>query len=56
MTTNSIMRRLADCRAYPRDCGVNHLVDRYSACKTGCFALVSATSHTSAANSPRPEQ
>ncbi|MDQ7039324.1 MAG: hypothetical protein Q9M35_00090 [Rhodothermus sp.] len=33
---------LADCRACPRDCGVNRLEDRYAACKTGRYALVSS--------------
>jgi putative pyruvate formate lyase activating enzyme len=33
---------LADCRACPRDCGVNRLQDRWSACKTGRFAVVSS--------------
>ncbi len=33
---------LADCRACPRDCGVNRLADRYAACKTGRYALVSS--------------
>lgn len=31
---------LEDCRACPRDCGVNRLADKYSACKTGRYALV----------------
>jgi putative pyruvate formate lyase activating enzyme len=34
---------LADCRACPRDCGVNRLEDRWAACKTGRYAVV--TSH-----------
>jgi len=33
---------LADCRACPRDCGVNRLEDRWSACKTGRLAVVSS--------------
>jgi len=33
---------LADCRACPRDCGVNRLEDRWSACKTGRYAIVSS--------------
>lgn len=33
---------MEDCRACPRDCGVNRLADRYSACKTGRFAVVSS--------------
>ena len=33
---------LADCRACPRDCGVNRLENRWSACKTGRYAIVSS--------------
>ena len=33
---------LADCRACPRDCGVNRLEDKWAACKTGRHALVSS--------------
>ena len=33
---------LEDCRACPRDCGVNRLEDRWSACKTGRYAVVSS--------------
>jgi putative pyruvate formate lyase activating enzyme len=33
---------LADCRACPRDCGVNRLEDRWAACKTGRYAAVSS--------------
>ncbi len=33
---------LADCRACPRDCGVDRLADRWSACKTGRHAVVSS--------------
>jgi putative pyruvate formate lyase activating enzyme len=33
---------LADCRACPRECGVNRLEDRWSACKTGRYAVVSS--------------
>jgi putative pyruvate formate lyase activating enzyme len=33
---------LADCRACPRDCGVNRLEDRWAACKTGRHAAVSS--------------
>lgn len=33
---------LTDCRACPRDCGVNRLQDRWSACKTGRHAIVSS--------------
>ncbi len=32
---------LADCRACPRDCGVNRLEDKWAACKTGRYAVVS---------------
>ena len=31
---------LEDCRACPRDCGVNRLEDNWSACKTGRHAVV----------------
>lgn len=31
---------LADCRFCPRDCGVNRLEDKWSACKTGRHAIV----------------
>jgi putative pyruvate formate lyase activating enzyme len=34
------MAELADCRACPRDCGVNRLEDHWSACKTGRYAIV----------------
>ncbi len=33
---------LAACRACPRDCGVNRLADRWSACKTGRYAVVTS--------------
>ncbi len=33
---------LADCRACPRDCGVDRLADKWSACKTGRYAVVSS--------------
>jgi putative pyruvate formate lyase activating enzyme len=33
---------LENCRACPRDCGVNRLEDRWSACKTGRYAVVSS--------------
>jgi putative pyruvate formate lyase activating enzyme len=33
---------LEDCRACPRDCGVNRLEDKWSACKTGRYAVVSS--------------
>jgi putative pyruvate formate lyase activating enzyme len=33
---------LADCRACPRDCGVNRLEDKWAACKTGRHAVISS--------------
>jgi putative pyruvate formate lyase activating enzyme len=33
---------LAECRACPRDCGVNRLADKWAACKTGRYAVVSS--------------
>src|SRR6266545_6131629 len=33
---------LADCRACPRDCGVNRLEDKWAASKTGRYAIVSS--------------
>jgi putative pyruvate formate lyase activating enzyme len=33
---------LACCRACPRDCGVNRLENRWAACKTGRFAVVTS--------------
>jgi putative pyruvate formate lyase activating enzyme len=33
---------LEDCRACPRDCGVDRLANKWSACKTGRFAVVSS--------------
>ena len=33
---------LGDCRACPRDCGVNRLEDKWAACKTGRYAVVSS--------------
>ncbi len=33
---------LAECRACPRNCGVNRLEDRWAACKTGRYAVVSS--------------
>ena len=33
---------LASCRACPRDCGVNRLADKWSACKTGRHAVVTS--------------
>jgi len=38
----SAVAALADCRACPRDCRVNRLVDSWSACKTGRYAVVSS--------------
>jgi putative pyruvate formate lyase activating enzyme len=32
--------KLEDCRACPRDCGVNRLQNRWAACKTGRYAVV----------------
>jgi len=34
--------KLADCRACPRDCGVNRLEDAWSVCKTGRHAVVAS--------------
>jgi len=34
------LAELADCRACPRDCGVNRLEDKWAACKTGRYAVV----------------
>jgi len=33
---------LAECRACPRECGVNRLQDKWAACKTGRYAIVSS--------------
>jgi len=33
---------LVDCRACPRDCGVNRLEDKTAVCKTGRYAIVSS--------------
>ncbi len=33
---------LAECRACPRDCGVNRLENKWAACKTGRYALVTS--------------
>jgi putative pyruvate formate lyase activating enzyme len=33
---------LAECRACPRDCGADRLSDRWSACRTGRYAIVSS--------------
>ncbi len=38
----SAVAMLADCRACPRDCGVNRLEDHWSACKTGRHAVVAS--------------
>ncbi len=38
----SAVAALADCRLCPRDCGVNRLENRWSACKTGRRAVVSS--------------
>jgi putative pyruvate formate lyase activating enzyme len=38
----SALAELAECRACPRDCGVNRLEDRARACKTGRHALVTS--------------
>jgi putative pyruvate formate lyase activating enzyme len=34
---------LAECRACPRDCRVNRLEDKWAACKTGRYAIVSSS-------------
>ncbi len=39
---NVAVEALADCRACPRDCGVDRLADKWSACKTGRHAVVSS--------------
>ena len=36
------LESLSSCRLCPRDCGVNRLEDRWSACKTGRYAVVSS--------------
>jgi putative pyruvate formate lyase activating enzyme len=36
------IRKLSICRLCPRDCGVDRLADRWSACKTGRHAVVSS--------------
>ncbi len=36
------LRKLADCRLCPRNCGVNRLEDRFAVCKTGRHAVVSS--------------
>jgi len=35
------LQSLVACRLCPRDCDVNRLADKYSACKTGRYAVVS---------------
>ena len=47
LTADELKRRaeraiatLAECRACPRDCGVDRLQDRWAACKTGRYAVV----------------
>jgi putative pyruvate formate lyase activating enzyme len=40
--TARALAALADCRLCPRDCGVNRLEDRWSACKTGRYAAVAS--------------
>ncbi len=37
---DSALESLRECRACPRDCAVNRLEDRWSACKTGRHAVV----------------
>ena len=36
------MAALAECRACPRDCRVNRLEDKWAACKTGRYAVVTS--------------
>ena len=36
------VQSLRDCRACPRDCGVDRFEDKWAACKTGRFAVVSS--------------
>ena len=38
----SAVASLADCRACPRDCGVNRLESKWAACKTGRLAMVNS--------------
>src|SRR5918995_7493905 len=40
--TKQAVATLADCRACPRDCGVNRLENKWAACKTGRHAVVSS--------------
>ncbi len=42
--TQRALAALAECKACPRDCGVNRLEDKWSACKTGRYAVVSSFS------------
>jgi putative pyruvate formate lyase activating enzyme len=34
------LERLVDCHVCPRDCGVNRMIDKAAACKTGRYAVV----------------
>ena len=36
------VQSLRDCRACPRDCGVNRLEGKWAACKTGRYAVISS--------------
>ena len=36
------VQTLAECRACPRDCGVNRLENKWAACKTGRYAVVTS--------------
>ena len=38
--TNRALAALEECRACPRDCGINRLEDKWAACKTGRYAVV----------------
>ncbi len=38
--TERAVAALAECKACPRDCGVNRLEDKWAACKTGRLAVV----------------
>ena len=40
--TQRALAALAECKACPRDCGVNRLEDKWFACKTGRYAVVSS--------------
>jgi putative pyruvate formate lyase activating enzyme len=37
------LRELEDCRACPRDCGVNRMAGKWAACKTGRHAVVGSS-------------